>query len=176
MRPKEHRESGEQDLFRSRLDQIIDMDRALVKLSGSIDWRFLEQRLGAVYTDKPGHPPTYRTCEVVDVEHGSAAGRVCAGPGPMYAGALFSTVFKLLHARRWRAHNAPAKTKYLPCKANNWAHTSRQARFRVVKTCVSDAATHSQGRCFVWLGIAAPFTTLLAESGTCGELHATVDL
>ncbi len=57
MRPKEHRESGEQDLFRSRLDQIIDMDHALVKLSGSIDWRFLEQRLGAVYTDKPGHPP-----------------------------------------------------------------------------------------------------------------------
>jgi len=57
MRPKEHRESGEHDLFRSRLDQIIDMDHALVKLAGSIDWRFLEQRLGAVYTDKPGHPP-----------------------------------------------------------------------------------------------------------------------
>jgi transposase, IS5 family len=57
MRPKEHRESGEHDLFRSRLDQIIDMDHALVKLAGSIDWRFLEERLGAVYTDKPGHPP-----------------------------------------------------------------------------------------------------------------------
>lgn len=57
MRPKEHWESGEQDMFRSRLDQIIDMDHALVKPSGSIDWRFLEQRLGTVYTDKPGHPP-----------------------------------------------------------------------------------------------------------------------
>ena len=57
MRPKEHRESGEHDLFRSRLDQIIDMDHALVKLAGSIDWHFLEERLGAVYTDKPGHPP-----------------------------------------------------------------------------------------------------------------------
>ena len=57
MRPKEHRESGEYDLFRSRLDQIIDMDHALVKLAGSIDWHFLEERLGAVYTDKPGHPP-----------------------------------------------------------------------------------------------------------------------
>jgi transposase, IS5 family len=57
MRPKEHRESGDQDLFRSRLDQIINLDHALVKLSGSINWRFLEQRLGAVYTDKPGHPP-----------------------------------------------------------------------------------------------------------------------
>ena len=45
MRPKEHRESGERDLFRSRLDQIIDMDHALVKLAGSIDWHFLEERL-----------------------------------------------------------------------------------------------------------------------------------
>ena len=57
MRPKEHRESGEQDLFRSRLDQIIDMNHALVKLAGSVDWRFLENRLGAAYSDKPGHPP-----------------------------------------------------------------------------------------------------------------------
>ena len=31
MRPRERRESGEQDLFRARLDQIIDMDHALVR-------------------------------------------------------------------------------------------------------------------------------------------------
>jgi hypothetical protein len=30
MRPRERREAGEQDLFRSRLDQIIDMKHALV--------------------------------------------------------------------------------------------------------------------------------------------------
>jgi transposase, IS5 family len=57
MRPRERRESGEQDLFRSRLDQIIDMNHALVKLTRAIDWRFLEERFGAVYTDKPGQPP-----------------------------------------------------------------------------------------------------------------------
>ncbi len=57
MRPKERRESGEQDLFRSRLDQIIDRDHALVKLAKAIDWRFLEEKFGAVYSDKPGHPP-----------------------------------------------------------------------------------------------------------------------
>ena len=57
MRPKERRETNEQDLFRSRLDQIIDLDHALVKLARAIDWRFLEERLGAVYTDQPGHPP-----------------------------------------------------------------------------------------------------------------------
>ena len=57
MRPKERRETGEGDLFRSRLDQIIDMKHALVKLAQAIDWRFLEGRFGEVYTDKPGHPP-----------------------------------------------------------------------------------------------------------------------
>src|SRR6266513_214252 len=57
MRPRERRETSEQDLFRSRLDQIIDMKHALVKLGRAIDWRFLEERFGAVYTDKPGQPP-----------------------------------------------------------------------------------------------------------------------
>jgi transposase, IS5 family len=57
MRPRERRESGEQDLFRSRLDQIIDMNHALVKLARAIDWRFLKETFGAVYTDRPGQPP-----------------------------------------------------------------------------------------------------------------------
>jgi IS5 family transposase len=57
MRPRERRESGKQDLFRSRLDQIIDLDHALAKLTRTIDWGFLEERFGAVYTDGPGQPP-----------------------------------------------------------------------------------------------------------------------
>ena len=46
MRPRERRETSEQELFRSRLDQIIDMKHALVKLGQAIDWRFLEERFG----------------------------------------------------------------------------------------------------------------------------------
>ncbi|MBU6473988.1 MAG: IS5 family transposase [Alphaproteobacteria bacterium] len=57
MKPREHRETGEQDLFRSRLDQIIDMDHALAKLARTLDWRFLEERFGAAYKDGPGQPP-----------------------------------------------------------------------------------------------------------------------
>src|SRR5881397_371211 len=57
MKPQERRETGEQDLFRSRLDQIIDMRHALVKLARAIGWRFLEGEFGAVYTDGPGSPP-----------------------------------------------------------------------------------------------------------------------
>jgi hypothetical protein len=57
MRPRERRESGEQDLFRARLDQIIDMDHELAKVARAIGWRFLEEKFGAVYTDRPGRPP-----------------------------------------------------------------------------------------------------------------------
>jgi transposase, IS5 family len=57
MRPRERRETGKQDLFRSRLDQIIDLNHALAKLARAIDWGFLEERFGAVYTDGPGQPP-----------------------------------------------------------------------------------------------------------------------
>ena len=57
MRPKERRDTGQTDLLRSRLDAIIDMSHPLVKLAMTVDWSFLEQRLGAVYEDKPGRPP-----------------------------------------------------------------------------------------------------------------------
>ena len=57
MRPRDRRESGEQDLFRSRLDQVINMDHALAKLARTIDWGFLEEKFGAVYADGSGRPP-----------------------------------------------------------------------------------------------------------------------
>jgi len=50
-------ETGEQDLFRSRLDQMIDMKHELVRLAQTIDWRFLEDRFGAVYKNGAGLPP-----------------------------------------------------------------------------------------------------------------------
>ena len=57
MKPRERRERGEQDLFRSRLDQIINMDQELVRLAKTIAWLFIEERCGAVYADGPGMPP-----------------------------------------------------------------------------------------------------------------------
>jgi hypothetical protein len=76
MRPRERRETGEQDLFRSRLDQIIDINHPLVRLARTVVWRFLEGRFGEVHTDDPGHPPlglaiTPMTCQM----------RCCASAG-----------------------------------------------------------------------------------------------
>ena len=57
MKPRETRVSDEQDLFRSRLDQIIDMKHQLVKLAAHVNWARLEAVCGEAYTDGPGMPP-----------------------------------------------------------------------------------------------------------------------
>ena len=57
MKPRTTVESGEQDLFRSRLDQIIDMQHQLVKLAATINWAHLERVCGKAYRDGPGMPP-----------------------------------------------------------------------------------------------------------------------
>jgi len=57
MRPRERWETGQKDLFRPRLEQMLDLGHGLVRLGGAIDWSFLEQRFGAVYEDGPGRPP-----------------------------------------------------------------------------------------------------------------------
>jgi IS5 family transposase len=49
--------SGQSDFFRARVDQIVDLGHPLAKLALTIDWRFLEERFGAVYSDKPAQPP-----------------------------------------------------------------------------------------------------------------------
>ena len=57
MRPRERRDSGQSHLFQARLDQIVDMQHPLAKLARIVDWGFLEERFGAVYSDGPGQPP-----------------------------------------------------------------------------------------------------------------------
>src|SRR6476620_9578798 len=57
MRPRERWETGQKDLFRPRLEQMLDLGHGLVRLGEVIDWSFLERRFGAVYEDGPGRPP-----------------------------------------------------------------------------------------------------------------------
>jgi IS5 family transposase len=57
MKPRERRDRGEQDLFRSRLDQIINLKHELVKLSQTVSWSIIETKCGEVYADGPGMPP-----------------------------------------------------------------------------------------------------------------------
>jgi len=57
MKPYARRETGQIDLLRSRLDQIINLEHELPRLGQTISWPFLETQFGAVYSDAPGQPP-----------------------------------------------------------------------------------------------------------------------
>ena len=55
MRPKKHETTGEEDLFRARLDQIIHMKHEVVQLAGKLDWEWLDGEIAPLYSDK-GRP------------------------------------------------------------------------------------------------------------------------
>ena len=57
MKPREIRQTDAQDLVRSRLDQIIDMNHQLVKLAARVNWAKLEAVCGEAYRDGPGMSP-----------------------------------------------------------------------------------------------------------------------
>jgi IS5 family transposase len=55
MRPKKHETTGSGDLFRARLEQIINMKHELVQLAGKIDWDWIDSEIAPLYSDK-GRP------------------------------------------------------------------------------------------------------------------------
>ena len=65
MRPKQQQKARYDDLFRARLDQIINMRHELVVLAGKIDWTWLDAELAGSFSDqgRPAEPVRfmYRT-------------------------------------------------------------------------------------------------------------------
>src|SRR5215467_4586028 len=55
MRPKKPLTTRDGDLFRARLDQIINMKHELVELAGRLDWQHLDEEIAPLYSDK-GRP------------------------------------------------------------------------------------------------------------------------
>jgi hypothetical protein len=55
MRPMQHETTGSNDLFRARLEQIINMKHELVQLVGKIDWAWIDSEIAPLYSDK-GRP------------------------------------------------------------------------------------------------------------------------
>src|SRR5579875_647975 len=56
MRPKEAAPNSDQELFRSRLENIVDARHPLVRLAGLIEWQQFEAAFGALYKDGIGRP------------------------------------------------------------------------------------------------------------------------
>jgi IS5 family transposase len=55
MRPKKPKATGSGDLFRARLDQIINMKHELVQLAGKIDWDWIDGEIAPLYSEQ-GRP------------------------------------------------------------------------------------------------------------------------
>jgi IS5 family transposase len=55
MRPKKYKTTGSGDLFRARLDQIINLKHELVQLAGRIDWGWIDSEIAPLYSEK-GRP------------------------------------------------------------------------------------------------------------------------
>ncbi len=58
MRPKQQQKARHDDLFRARLDQIINMKHPLVVLADKIDWAWLDEQLAENFSDqgRPAEP------------------------------------------------------------------------------------------------------------------------
>jgi transposase, IS5 family len=61
MRPKKPETTRSGDLFRARLDQIINLKHELAQLAGKIDWNFIDGEIVPLYSDKgrPGIPTLF---------------------------------------------------------------------------------------------------------------------
>ena len=56
MRPKQPESEPQEDLFRARLENLVDLRHPLVRLAGLIDWGRFEAGFGPLYTDATGRP------------------------------------------------------------------------------------------------------------------------
>ena len=56
MKPKKTVRTGQDDLFRTRLEDIVNPRHGLVRLADLIDWRFFEEAIEPLYADvgRPG--------------------------------------------------------------------------------------------------------------------------
>jgi IS5 family transposase len=55
MRPRKIVPTNKVDLYRSRLDQIINLKHALVRLAGEIDWAWIDEQMAPLYSEQ-GRP------------------------------------------------------------------------------------------------------------------------
>lgn len=55
MRPKKQGETKQLDMLRARLDQIINLDHELARLSREIDWAWIDGDIAPLFSDK-GRP------------------------------------------------------------------------------------------------------------------------
>ena len=78
MRPKQRETSKSDDLFRARLDQIINPEHELLRLAAKIDWTWIDGEIAPIYSEH-GRPavPTRFMIGLLLLKHIYAIGRRC---------------------------------------------------------------------------------------------------
>ena len=56
MRPKSSNESPQGDLFRNRLEHMLDRKHELYRLANLIDWEVFDKQFGPLYAEGNGRP------------------------------------------------------------------------------------------------------------------------
>ena len=70
MRPKKHETTRSGDLFRARLDQIINLKHELAQLADAIDWDWIDGEIAPLYSEK-GRPGIERAVGMIlELEQG----------------------------------------------------------------------------------------------------------
>src|SRR6476620_7987855 len=85
MRPKKHKTTGSNDLFRARLDQVINLKHELAQLAGQIDWDFIDGEIAPLYSDKgrPGIPTRFAIGLFCSNTFTGCPTKACASAGSM---------------------------------------------------------------------------------------------
>ena len=128
MKPRELVDSGLNDLFRSRLDQIIDLKHPRAKRAGQVDGGFLEQTFGAASSDGPRHPPlpTRLMAGLAILKHAFNLSdeRLCEGWVKNPYDQMFCGEEFFYAARSSCATISPSTARRSPAGASAWARTS----------------------------------------------------
>ena len=56
MKPKKHEPQPQEELFRNRLENLIDPRHELVRLAKLIDWEVFDREWGPLFADRRGAP------------------------------------------------------------------------------------------------------------------------
>ncbi|NNE56801.1 MAG: IS5 family transposase [Hellea sp.] len=158
MHPKDRGDNGE-DLFRSRLDNIINPRHELVKLGAAIDWPRFDESFGAVYTDR-GRPalPTRLMAglNILKYMYGLSDPEVCARwvENPYYqhfCGEIYfchEAPFERSSLTRWRQRLGEDKLSELIKESLAAAHREGALRLGHVKRVTVDTTVQPKNIAF----------------------------
>lgn len=160
MKPKEQIDDGSEDLFRSRLENIINPRHELVRLGKAIDWKRFDEAFGELYQERGGRPalPTrlMTGLHILKYMYGLSDPEVCARwiDSPYYqqfCGEIYfqhEAPFDRSSMTRWRQRLGEEKLNELIKESLATAHRTGALRIDDVKRVTVDTTVQPKNVAF----------------------------